>query len=113
MKLDIQFRGLQTSTALRHHAERKLHASLSRFGQRIRTVEVRIGDVNGPKGGEDKYCRVTLESPLGTVSVCKGAEDPYAAVHLAVDRLERAMARRLERARSLRRRQRHAPRLAS
>lgn len=113
MKLDIQFRGLQTSTALRHHAEHKLHASLSRFGQRVQAVEVRIGDINGPKGGKDKYCRLTLQSPLGTVSVCKGAEDPYAAVHLATERLERAMARKLDRARSLRRRERHAPRLAS
>ena len=30
-------------------------------------VEVRIGDVNGPKGGDDKYCRVSLQTPLGPV----------------------------------------------
>ncbi len=104
MNMQVRFRGLQTSVALRHHAERKLFASLVRFGQRVRAVEVRIGDQNGPRGGDDKYCRVTVQTPLGAVTVRKIAPDAYAAVHLAIDSLGRTMARRLERSRARRRR---------
>ena len=113
MKLDIQFRGLESTDALRDHTERKLHASLSRFGQRIRAVEVRITDVNGPRGGEDKICRINVRTPLGAVSVRKASADAYAAVHLAVESMERAMAGKLARSRTMRRRPRRVERAVS
>jgi ribosome-associated translation inhibitor RaiA len=102
MKIDIRFRGLDSSGALRDHAERLVHLHLSRFGREIGSVAVRVSDVNGPKGGVDKQCRVTVRGRrFAAVVVDDASHDAYAAVDLAVSRTGRAVGRDLERARSL------------
>jgi ribosome-associated translation inhibitor RaiA len=54
--------------------------------------------VNGPKGGADKACRmdVTL-TPGGTVRVEDVDPDLYVAIDRAAHRVNRSVARRLER----------------
>ena len=104
MKVEVRFHGLESSSALREHASRRIHFHLSRFGSEVTSVLVRIGDVNGPKGGVDKRCQVTVRGPrLGSATLDDLSGDAYAAVDGAVERIGRAVGRELERVRSDRR----------
>jgi len=53
MKIDIRFRDLDASNALKNHATRRLQFGLRRFGHAINGVTLRVSDVNGPRGGVD------------------------------------------------------------
>jgi putative sigma-54 modulation protein len=104
MKIDVRFRGLESSDALRDHIARRIHFHLSRFGSKVTAVLVRISDVNGPKGGVDKRCQVTVRGPrLGLATLDEMSGDAYAAVDIAVERIGRSIGRELDRARSDRR----------
>jgi putative sigma-54 modulation protein len=103
MKIDVRFRGLEPSDALRDHALRRIHFQLSRFGHEIRSVLVRISDVNGPKGGVDKQCQITVQGRrISSVNLDDVSGDAYSAVDIAVERVGRAVGRDLERVRSAR-----------
>ena len=59
---------------------------------------------NGPKGGIDKKCRITVRGPrVGESSLEELADDGYAAVSVAAERIARTVGRDLERAREERR----------
>ncbi len=104
MKIDVRFRGLAGSDALRDHAVRRVLFHLSRFGSEIRAVQVRISDVNGPKGGVDKQCQITVRGrALSAVVIEDLSADSWSAVDLAVARAGRAVGRDLERSRAARR----------
>ncbi len=101
MKIDIRFISLDSSQTFREHACRQLHLRLGRFASEISDIIVRVTDVNGPRGGLDKRCQVTIRGPkLGDVSVEELREDVYAAADSAVERAGRAVGRALERARA-------------
>lgn len=103
MKIEVRFRGLEPSEALRDHAARRIHFHLSRFGHEISSVLVRISDVNGPKGGVDKQCQVTVRGRrLTGVIVDDLSGDAYSAIDMAVERVGRAVGRDLERSRDVR-----------
>lgn len=103
MKIDVRFRGLEPSDSLRYHAMRRIHFHLSRFGHEISSVLVRISDVNGPKGGVDKQCRVTVRGRrLSAVIVDDLRDDARTAIDMAVERARRAVGRDLERVRGAR-----------
>lgn len=101
MKIDVRFISLDSSRSFREHARRRLHLRLGRFASEISDIVVRVTDVNGPKGGLDKRCQVTIRGPkLGDLSVEELREDVHAAAHSAVERAGRAVGRALERARA-------------
>jgi putative sigma-54 modulation protein len=104
MKVEIRFRGLESSDALREHAARRVHFHLSRFGHVVSAVLVRISDVNGPKGGLDKRCQVTVRGQsFGSATFGELSGDAYSAVDMAVERIGHSVGRQLERVRSDRR----------
>lgn len=103
MKIDIRFRGLEPSDALRDHAVRRIHFHLSRFGKEISSIQLRISDVNGPKGGLDKECQVTVRGRrIGSVMIDDLSGDAHSAVDMAVERAGRTLGRELERVRAAR-----------
>ena len=104
MKIDVRFHGLDASDAFREHVRRRVHFQMSRFGGAVRSVVVRIGDINGPKGGEDKRCQVTLRgSRLGPLTIEDLSADVYSALDTALERAARAAGRDIDRRRSARR----------
>jgi putative sigma-54 modulation protein len=103
MKIAVRFLGLPPSEALREHSERQALFHLSRFGQDLDSVEIRIRDVNGPRGGEDMECKVSAQGPrVGFASIADLSGDAYASVGMALSRLSRSIARALDRARGMR-----------
>lgn len=105
MKIDVRFHQLEASPALREHVQRAIHARLSRFGRAIRSVSVRLTDLNGPgKGGTDKRCYVGLRGPdLGALYVEERSGDAASAVDLALEQAARTAGSRLDKSRDRRR----------
>jgi putative sigma-54 modulation protein len=100
MRIAIQARGFDLTEALRKHTERRLQFALSWAAHGVRTVTVRLSDINGPRGGNDKRCSIQIPIPGGQDVVVEDVEaDFYAAIDCAAGRTERAVARRFERLR--------------
>ncbi|MBA4066598.1 MAG: 30S ribosomal protein S30 [Isosphaera sp.] len=100
MWLNIHGHGLVVDAAARERAGRRLGFALGRFGDRVGQVAVHLSDVNGPRGGVDKRCRVVVELPgHGPVVVEEADADLDALIDRAADRVGRAVVRRLVRAR--------------
>ncbi|MDI6745836.1 MAG: HPF/RaiA family ribosome-associated protein [Rhodocyclaceae bacterium] len=100
MHIEIQTNGFDLTEGLREHTERRLRFALSWASHDVRKIAVRLFDINGPRGGNDKRCRIQIPLP-GTPDVMIEDTEPdlYIAIDRAADRAERAVARRLERQR--------------
>jgi putative sigma-54 modulation protein len=100
MNIEIQGLDFPITAALAEHARRRLRFGLTRHSYRIHRVVVRLGDQNGPRGGEDKVCRIRvylLNAPVAVI-VDVGA-DLYAVIDRAADRAGRAVVKHLDRSR--------------
>ncbi len=100
MQIDIQARNFPLSNALRGHVKRRLGFALSTRDEYIQRIKVRLSDINGPRGGEDKCCHIQVIIPhLPDIVVEDTEEDLYFAIDRAVDRAGRTVGRRLTRQR--------------
>ncbi|HFD81292.1 MAG TPA: ribosome-associated translation inhibitor RaiA [Gammaproteobacteria bacterium] len=101
MQIDIQSRHFTLTEALRGYIKRRLGFALGSRDEHIRRVRVRLSDVNGPKGGDDKCChvQVTLEH-LPDIVIKDTEADLYRAIDRAADRADRTLGRRLARQRT-------------
>ena len=97
--MNILIRGrLRISAAVRAYVERRLQFSLGRFSRKVDRATVRIDDVNGPRGGEDKVCRIEVRlRPRGDVFVEECGSAVLAAVAGAAERMGRAVSRTVAR----------------
>jgi ribosome-associated translation inhibitor RaiA len=103
MRLHIRGKNFRVNDDLREHMRLRLGFALGRFGQRIREVTASLADVNGPRGGLDKQCRIVVRLlPSGKVTIEETALDFMAATARAADRAGRAVGRELERRREAR-----------
>ena len=60
MRLEIHARNYELSDGLKDLIERRVRTALGRFARRIDRVTVSLSDVNGPRGGADKLCRLSV-----------------------------------------------------
>jgi putative sigma-54 modulation protein len=98
MQYEVRARDFAISDALGAHIDRKLELAVRRFHDRVRRVTVRLGDLNGPRGGVDKRCTIVLSQTNGeTIVVHADSDDAYAAVTRAANSLDEQLARRLRR----------------
>ena len=102
MNVQIRFRGLDTSEDLLEHANRKVHQQLSRFGRDVTSVVLRISDENGPRGGRDKRCQLSVTGPrIGSLHLSELHDDVRAGLDLALGRVGHTIGRSIARAREL------------
>ncbi len=101
MKLIIHGKQLKLSPALKAYVDKHLVRPLTRFYDNAAAeLEVEFGDTNGPKGGLDKECHLTLRMPgAKTLHVEETTADAYASLDQAGERLMRICKRELERMR--------------
>jgi len=60
-----------------NEVKRLLKFSLSRFEGAVTRVKIRFSDVNGPKGGIDKRCRISAKLRTGGQVVVSGEGEYY------------------------------------
>jgi putative sigma-54 modulation protein len=83
-----------TTEALREYAVRRLSFAVRRFRHRVRSVTVRLVDVNGPRRGVDTRCSITTDLVEGgQIFVEATAAWPFGAITLAAGRLSEALRR--------------------
>jgi ribosomal subunit interface protein len=101
MKVHIQGKQLKVSEALKSYVAERLLVPLTRFYDHpAAELRVEFGDTNGPKGGEDKECHLTLHMPGGgTLQIEETTRDAYASLDGASGRLVRACKKELDRTR--------------
>lgn len=104
MRIAILCRGILPTQAIRDYAQRRLKTALGRYQSVLASVQVRLADVNGPRGGVDKHCVVEVGGPtMAPIIVRERDADLYIAIDRAADRIDRATARRIARRRAPRR----------
>lgn len=100
MQTEVIARSFPLTDAMRRYVNRRVEFSLSVRRSHIKCVVVRLSDNNGPRGGNDKCCRIQVVVPGQADIVVKDTEsDLYAAIDRATDRISRTVARRLDRQR--------------
>ena len=100
MELSIKTRHLDVSDALKAYTERRLQFSLSGFVNHLDGIEVRLGDINGPRGGIDKTCAIkVILRRSGVVFARAAGDDVYSTVDDAATRIRSAVSRTLSRSR--------------
>lgn len=86
------------------HIDRRLRFALARFGPRIARVVVSLDDVNGPRGGIDKACRIVVRLKNGGDVVASVEDvDWEVAIDRATTRIGHTVARDVSRMRAPRR----------
>ena len=97
MKIDIRTHSLKRTGVLIEQVTRRIHFALGRFARRLMSVRVMLKDLNGPKGGVDKHCKVQVNiRPSFKVIIEEADVDLDTAVNRALDRAGRTVARRLD-----------------
>ena len=100
MKIEIRSQQLELNEEMSDRVINQVRFALSRFGGEISHVQVRFVDVNGPKGGQDNHCLLSVKLASSGKIITNGAGvDLLSALHYCVERAERAIIRKLERRR--------------
>jgi ribosomal subunit interface protein len=98
MQIDIQSRGFTLTNALLTYSQRRVHFAMAYISSHVNRVAIRLSDVNGPRGGADKCCRIKLAlAGIPDVVVEDTEVDMYAAIDRAIDRARRTVARKVDR----------------
>lgn len=98
MSIEIVDRCGELTESLREFAERRLFFALSRFDSRIQKIELVTNDVNGPRGGVDKACRISVTIRRGAIIVVSDQDAEWGkCIARAAERVGRSVARAVDR----------------
>jgi ribosomal subunit interface protein len=112
MQIIIHARDIDVDAGLREHVQRRLHFALGWAQQHLGRVSVVLSDLNGPRGGSDKRCRLRCALPGTAEMVIEDTQaDLATAIDRVADRAGRTLARRLARERERRHADGRPPRL--
>jgi ribosomal subunit interface protein len=101
MKVLLRGVHLDLTDTLREYVEEHLVSHLGRYIEDEATeLDIALVDINGPKGGVDQECRVTVRMPgFSGVHVTETSETLFQAIDAVRDRLENTLKRTLEKRR--------------
>jgi ribosome-associated translation inhibitor RaiA len=89
MELSIRTRDVKLTDALKEQITGRLEFALDAFQHHIEDVFVYLMDLNGPKGGVDKLCQITVRARrIGDVAVRETGTTFQAALNRAARRLK-------------------------
>ncbi|MDY7107279.1 MAG: HPF/RaiA family ribosome-associated protein [Planctomycetota bacterium] len=107
MRLHVQGHNIPLSDALHEYAARRISFAFDRISHRVRDVVVRLTNVNGPRGGEDKLCRIHVHLTSGGSLVLEDRDaSAYSAIDRSIGRIKRLVKNELRRKRDRPRRAR-------
>ena len=94
MRVQVKGREFELTDGLRNFTERRLEVALDRFRDRIKRIDASLADLNGPRGGIDKQCRLRVHlAGGGEVIAHATGTDFYAAIVQAAHRMRDRVAR--------------------
>jgi ribosomal subunit interface protein len=101
MKVLLRGVHLDLTDALKAYVDEHLVSHIERFADdEAAEIDISLVDTNGPKGGVDKECRVTVRLPgLSSVHVTETSDSLFPAIDASRDRLEKTLKRTLEKRR--------------
>lgn len=103
MQVNVQSMG-RAAGELAELVERRVRSSMRRRADAVPQITVRLEDVNGPRGGPDKECRIALRTAAHGTLVSRALATTWRrAVHEALVRAEQLLARVVGRRQSRRR----------
>ena len=95
---------------IQQFAERRISFALDHL-RNLRRIVISIEDVNGPKGGADKHCRLVAEFGFTSLVLEETQSDWQSAVARAIHRLDRKATEDLQRVNRSGYRRPHRPRV--
>lgn len=105
MQLVIRATNVPVSDPIREHVSRRVLNAAKRFARKLSKVTVVLEDINGPRGGVDKACRIEagMSHSGEPLIITERSDDLYGAVDQATSKFKQALGRRVARHRSRRR----------
>ena len=104
MNIEIKNHRIELSKSLIASIKQHIAADLARFERMIRSVCVKITDINGPHGGEDKSCHIQVHlKRASSVIIEERGASLLGVAGRAIARLDMAMFRMADRRREMRR----------
>lgn len=101
MNIDIQANGLTLTSGLRQHIRQRFLSAFHSSQQHLRKISVRLIDVNGPRGGQDKRCRVHIGIIGGQDVVIENTDTHlHTAIEGATNRAQNSLFRRIDKRRA-------------
>jgi len=102
MHTELKLRNISSERILKEYIERRLTFAMSRYGERVSRVTVRIGTAAGGKT-EDRSCHITADlHPFGVITAEAIDRDVYSAIDRCVGRLARRFQSKSAQPRSVR-----------
>lgn len=102
MNVIFQSRDRQARISSREASER-IQFVMQRLAAMVSTARVKLTDQNGPRGGKDKHCVLTLNTDFGTVVTSATNTNGYAALDVALSKALRVLKKMTTRQRTWRR----------
>ncbi len=98
MEVEVQARGLSAAPFLRQHARQRINSALGRFRYSVHSISVRLGDINGPRGGADKLCRIVVRLKNSSLVIIEElGDDIFQVIDKVADRVHQSVSRQLGR----------------
>lgn len=101
MHIKIHSKDFSITPAINEFINDKIKFALSRYGTRIRVIEISLKDINGPRGGVDKQCVIKMKvNQFKTLVVDDVSADAYEAITACTQRAKRRIERHFNRSRA-------------
>lgn len=104
MKISIFSHSFGLTPAIAQHVESRVSTALAAGAERVEQVIVRLQDINGPRGGADKECRIVVwHQYLPAFAIEVVHQDLYTAISEAANKAKEKLWRNTIRRRTMRR----------
>ncbi len=103
MLINLRTQDFDMVGTIQRHLERRVRAALGSSATHVDSVTLGFSDVNGPRGGDDLRCAITVELiPRGSVRAEATSSDLISALGRALARARRSVNRGEQRGRRVR-----------
>lgn len=102
MQTVIQSSDFVLTDALDNFIQQQAGKSMSACSAQVERLVIRLRDINGPKGGQDKECCVEVKlANFAPIVVSKRSSNTYSSIRTALGRASRTTLRKLSKRRDL------------
>ena len=87
MEVQMVAKEFSLTQSLQHHLKKRVGLAFGRARSNVARIVVRLRDLNGPRGGADKLCQVSVVMPgRPQIIVSEVQQDMYHAIDSAIKR---------------------------